>query len=90
LSARSESTIVANLSRICEALRLNDGSSLPNKLKRWLSSRETMNYLFIFDNADDPKFVLMSSYVPRIGLGHILYTSRDQGIIGTFAKLKQY
>jgi len=49
-----------------------------------------MNYLFIFDNADDPKFVLMSSYVPRIGLGHILYTSRDQGIIGTFAKLKQY
>jgi len=45
-----------------------------------------MNYLLIFDNADDPKSVLMSSYVPRTSWGHIVYTSRDQGIIGTLAK----
>jgi hypothetical protein len=45
-----------------------------------------MNYLLIFDNADDPKSVLMSSYVPRTSWGHIVYTSRDQGIIGTLAE----
>lgn len=86
LSARSETTIVADLSRICEALGLNDGSSLPSIFKGWLSSRETMNYLLIFDNADNPESVLMSSYVSNTSWGHIVYTSRDQGIIGTLAK----
>lgn len=86
LSASSESTIIADMSRICEALRLNDGSSLPTRFKRWLSSREKMNYLLIFDNADDPESVSISSYVPKTSWGHIVYTSRDQGIIGTLAK----
>ena len=86
LSARSESTIIADLSRICEALGLNDGSSLASKFKRWLSSRETKNYLLIFDSADDPEFVPLSSYVPNTSWGHIVYTSRDQGIVGTLAK----
>lgn len=45
-----------------------------------------MNYLLIFDNADDPDSLLMSSYVPSTSWGHIVYTSRDQGIIGTLAR----
>ena len=86
LSARSESTVTADLSRICEAQRLKDGSDLPSKFKMWLSSRENMNYLLIFDNTDDTESVPMSSYIPKTSWGHIVYTSRDQGIIGTLAK----
>ncbi|KAL9634730.1 MAG: hypothetical protein Q9164_003919 [Protoblastenia rupestris] len=86
LSARSESTITADLSRICEAQRLKDGSDLPSKFKMWLSSRENMNYLLIFDNTDDTESVPISSYIPKTSWGHIVYTSRDQGIIGTLAK----
>ena len=86
MSARSESTIIADLSRICETLRLNDGSSTPDKFKRWLSGRENINYLVIFDNADDLESLPMSNYIPKTSWGHILYTSRDQGIIDTLAK----
>ena len=86
LSAKSDSTIVADLSRVCESLSLNDASSTANRFKRWLSSRHHMNYLIIFDNADDPNSLSMSDYVPKINWGDILYTSRDQGIIGTLAQ----
>ena len=86
MSARSETTIIADLSRICEALRLDDGSSLQSKFKQWLSSKENMSFLLIFDNADDPGSVPISCYLPKTSWGHIVYTSRDQGIIGTLAK----
>lgn len=45
-----------------------------------------MNYLLIFDNADDLESVQMPNYVPKTSWGHIIFTSRDQGIIGTLAK----
>lgn len=70
-SARSETTIVADLSRIGEALRLNDGSSLPGKFK------EIINCLLIFDNADDPESILVSSYVPEHRLGTCCVYKRD-------------
>ena len=86
ISARSESTITAGLSRICESLQLSDEVSLSNRFDRWLSSRANMNYLLIFDNADDLESVPMPNYIPKTSWGHIIFTSRDQGIIGTLAK----
>lgn len=86
ISARSESTITADLARICETLQLSDGSSLPSRFHRWLSSREKINFLIIFDNADDLESVPMPNYVPKTSWGHVIFTSRDQGIIGTLAK----
>lgn len=77
---------MADLSRICEAQNLNDGSSLPNQFKTWLKSKENMNYLLIFDNIDDPKTIQISTYVPNTKWGHIVYTSREQGLIGTLAR----
>ena len=86
LSAISESTIIADLSRTCEAHNLKDGSSFPNKFSAWLLSRKHLNYLLIFDSMDDPRSVQTSNYMPRTDWGHIIYTSRDQNIIGTLAK----
>ena len=86
ISARSESTIMADLLRICETLQLSDETSLPKRLNRWLSGRENMNYLLIFDNADDLESVPIQDYVPKTSWGHVIFTSRDQGIIGTLAK----
>ena len=45
-----------------------------------------MSYLLIFDNIDDLESISISSYVPQTSWGHIVYTSRDQGVIGTLAK----
>ena len=78
--------MLADLSRICENLRLSDESSLPSRFNKWLLSAEKSNYLLIFDNADDLETVPMPNYVPKTGWGHIILTSRDQGIIGTLAK----
>lgn len=45
-----------------------------------------MGYLLIFDNADDLESVPMSNYFTKTSWGHVIFTSRDQGIIGTLAK----
>ena len=78
--------MAADLSRICESLHLSDEISLPSRFNRWLSSRENMNYLLIFDNTDDLESVSMPKCIPKTSWGHIIFTSRDQGIIGTLAK----
>ena len=45
-----------------------------------------MRYLLIFDNVDDPEFTPVSTYIPKTSWGHVLFTSRDQGIIGPLAE----
>jgi len=70
-------TIHGILSRICEAPRVNDSSSLPSTFKKWLPSRETINDLHIVDDADNPEAVLVSNYVPSTSWGDIAYTSLD-------------
>lgn len=45
-----------------------------------------MKNLLIFDNTDDTESVPMSNYIPKTSWGQIVYTSRDQSIIGTLAK----
>jgi len=86
LTASSEQSLVANLSRICESLRLGNVSNKASAFKQWLSRVENTDWLLIFDNADNLESVRISKYFPESSWGHIVLTSRDQGAIGTVAK----
>lgn len=85
LTASSEQSLIANLSRICESLQLDNVSNKASAFRQWLSRVENTDWLLIFDNADDLKSVKISQYIPETSWGHIVLTSRDQGAIGTVA-----
>ena len=86
LTASSEPSLIANLSRICESLQLGNVSNKATAFKQWLSRVENTDWLLIFDNADDLESVRIPNYFPETSWGHIVLTSRDQGAIGTVAK----
>ena len=86
LTARSEASLTADLSRICDLLQLVDVSNHLNAFKHWLSQEYHRNWLLIFDNTDDLESVRLSNYIPRTSWGHTIITRRDQAAIGAVAK----
>ena len=86
ISANSEASLVADLSRIYDSLQLANVSNKAHAFKQWLSQRENTDWLMIFDNADDLESVQISTYFPKTAWGHIVVTSRDQGAIGNVAE----
>ena len=80
--AETESTIMAALSELGTLLGLPSQLSttqLVVRLHQALAERE--GWLLVFDNAEDPAIV--ERFLPRIGRGHVLLTSRNpawQGI----------
>lgn len=86
LTASSEASLAANLSRICESLKLGNVSDSASAFKEWLSREDNTDWLLIFDNADDLESVRIAQYFPDTSWGHIVLTSRDQGAIGNVTK----
>ncbi|KAL8646466.1 MAG: hypothetical protein Q9210_006126 [Variospora velana] len=86
VSASSEPSQAANVSQICESLKLGNVSNKASSFNEWLSRVENTDWLLIFDNADDLESVRIAQYFPDTSWGHIVVTSRDQGVIGNVTK----
>ena len=86
LTASSEASLAADLSRICDLLQLDDVSNHSNAFKEWLSQDDHKDWLLIFDNNDNLGSVRLVNYIPRTSWGHVIVTSRDQAVIGGVAK----
>ena len=86
LTASTEASLAADLSRICDLLQLDDVSNHLKAFKEWLSQDDHKDWLLIFDNNDDLASVRLVNYIPRTSWGHVIVTSRDQAVIGGVAK----
>ncbi|KAI4232447.1 MAG: hypothetical protein LQ349_005006 [Xanthoria aureola] len=86
VTASSEPSLVANISRICESLKLGNVSNKVSAFKAWLSRADNTDWLLIFDNADDLESIRIAQYFPDTSWGHVVVTSRDQGVIGNVTK----
>lgn len=86
VTASSEPSLIANISRICESLKLGNVSNKASAFKAWLSRADNTDWLLIFDNADDLESIRIAQYFPDTSWGHVVVTSRDQGVIGNVTK----
>ncbi len=76
-AADTESALVLGYSRIAEALGLpelpdRDQSRMVEAVTRWMQTNA--RWLLVLDNVEDP--ALLARFLPRIGRGHVLLTSR--------------
>lgn len=85
LNADSAESLAESFSNIHDSLRLPETSNKVASVKSWLSSRENSQWLMVFDHADDLQTLELTKYFPITASGHIIITSRDQGIIGSIA-----
>ena len=84
--ADSREILVSDLVGIAELLNLakknpQDQNQMVSAVKRWLQSNT--NWLFILDNAED--LAMVREYLPSVGNGHILLTTRSQ-VTGRMAR----
>ncbi len=84
--ADSREILVSDLVGIAELLNLakknaQDQNQMVSSVKRWLQSNT--NWLFILDNAED--LAMVREYLPSVGNGHILLTTRSQ-VTGRMAR----
>ncbi|RAK99392.1 LipA and NB-ARC domain protein [Aspergillus ibericus CBS 121593] len=85
LNASSTASLEADFDRLHDLLHLGDSKSKTTSIKSWLARPENTEWLLVFDNADDLESVPIQKYLPAVNWGHVIITSRDQGLIGTVA-----
>lgn len=85
LNASSIASLEADFDRLHDLLHLGDSKSKISSIKSWLARPENTEWLLVFDNADDLESVPIQKYLPAVNWGHVIITSRDQGLIGTVA-----
>lgn len=85
LNATSVASLTADFDRLHDNLGLGESKNKTDSVRSWLSKSENSQWLLVFDNADDLNSVPLHRYLPAVSWGHILFTSRDQAIIGSIA-----
>ena len=79
-------TLISDYLSIAELLKLpekdeRNQNRVINALNRWLETHS--DWLLILDNADD--LAMTGDFIPRLGRGHVLLTTREQ-VIGSVAQ----
>ena len=77
LDADSETTLHEDFSKIHDDLDLGCPKDKVGAVKRWLDMEDDVNWLLIFDNADELESYQLTDYFPLSKAAHILLTSRD-------------
>lgn len=91
VNARNAEAIIASFVMIAELLpnfaakHEEDQQKLAQAVKRWLEQCE-QRWLLIFDNADD--LTLIQEYLPQIGQGSVLLTTRASAVGSLAASLE--
>ncbi|KUL81633.1 hypothetical protein ZTR_09651 [Talaromyces verruculosus] len=86
LNATSLASLAADFDRLHDILKLGESKNKINAVRSWLSRPENSEWLLVFDNADNLDMVPIHKYLPAVNWGHVIITSRDQGIIGNIAE----
>jgi len=84
--AQTQEDLIADFQTIARLLKLpqkhlEDRAILMQTMQEWFRHKE--DWLLIFDNADD--FALVEPFIPRMGRGHVLLTTR----VGATVELAQ-
>lgn len=77
LDADSETTLYEDFSRIHDDLGLGYPKDKVGAVKRWFDMEDDVNWLLIFDNADELESYQLTDYFPLSNETHIILTSRD-------------
>ncbi|CAF9906722.1 MAG: hypothetical protein ALECFALPRED_002615 [Alectoria fallacina] len=77
LDADSETTLHEDFSKIHDDLDLGCPKDKIGAIKRWFDVEDNVNWLLIFDNADELKSYQLTNYFPLSKETHIILTSRD-------------
>ncbi len=77
LDADSETTLHEDFSRIHDDLDLGCPKDKVGAVKRWFDLEDDVNWLLIFDNADELESYQLTDYFPLSKETHIILTSRD-------------
>ena len=81
MDADTESTLHAEFSRIHDELELGCPKDKVGAVKRWFDMDDDVNWLLIFDNADQLGSYRLTDYFPLSRNSHIILTSRDPSSI---------
>ena len=77
LDADSEITLHEDFSKIHDDLDLGCPKDKVGAVKRWFDVEDDVNWLLIFDNADELESYQLTNYFPLSKETHIILTSRD-------------
>lgn len=77
LDADSETTLHEDFSRIHDDLELDHPKDKIGAVKRWFDMEDDVNWLLIYDNADELESYQLTDYFPMSKEIHIISTSRD-------------
>lgn len=77
LDADSETTLHEDFSKIHDDLDLGCPKDKIGAVKRWFDVEDDVNWLLIFDNADELESYQLTDYFPLSKETHIILTSRD-------------
>ncbi|KAG8530313.1 uncharacterized protein KY384_004815 [Bacidia gigantensis] len=77
LDADSETTLHEDFSKIHDDLDLGCPKDKIGAVKRWFDMEDDVNWLLIFDNADELESYQLTDYFPLSKETHIILTSRD-------------
>ncbi|KZN89782.1 Protein SERAC1 [Penicillium chrysogenum] len=86
MNAASVASLEADFDRLHNLLKLGESKNKINSVRSWLSRAENSQWLLVFDNVDDLSSVPIRKYLPAVNWGHVIFTTRDQGIIGEIAQ----
>ncbi|KAJ5842212.1 hypothetical protein N7534_012042 [Penicillium rubens] len=86
MNVASVASLEADFDRLHNLLRLGESKNKINSVRSWLSRAENSQWLLVFDNVDDLSSVPIRKYLPAVNWGHVIFTTRDQGIIGEIAQ----
>ena len=75
--ADSETTLHEDFARLHDDLDLRCPKDKVGAVKRWLDLEDNVNWLLIFDNADNLESYQLTDYFPLSNKTHIILTSRD-------------
>lgn len=75
--ADSETTLHEDFARIHDDLNLDCLKDKVSAVKRWFDLKNDVNWLLIFDNADNLESYQLTDYFPLFNDTHIVFTSRD-------------
>lgn len=86
LNAGSQASLENDYHRLYDTLQLRCPGDKIEAVKGWFSQSHNQKWLLVFDNANSPDKVGLEKYIPIVNWGHIIFTTRDQAVMGTLCQ----